>query len=107
MKTISAEFLGRRLGGTGLYLGARFGVALFGVEASSLTSTVKINGSGTSFAYGPVLGYEIKILQSFGLDIDLSWRDISRTTITFPGITSVQVDSSSAGVISGGVNFYF
>lgn len=103
---ILPEIIARRMFGTGLYLGGRFGVGITSVSATK--STTSISASGTSFASGPALGYEIDIIPHLSLGIDLSWITRAGTTLTFPtGVGTLQVDSVSYLMLQGGLVAHF
>ena len=100
---LMAELITRRMFGTGLYLGARIGIALLGDTLS--TTQVSYSASTSSFAIGPTLGYEFPILKNLAFDFDFSWIGVSASTLTFPTVGSVAVNGSSAALLQGGVIF--
>lgn len=101
---ITTELIGRRLFGSGLYLGGRAGVDLANVTLSA--SSVSYNSSASAFLVGPVLGYEFPILQQIAIDIDATWMAEGSSTFNFPTLGSVSVESSSGFVFQGGISFH-
>lgn len=94
MIQLSAETITREAWGTGLYLGARWGM---GINSSTLDNgTNTFAGSATRFLVGPVMGYEIPVMDGASIALDVSWITAGGGTITYPGLGTFAFGSSSA-----------
>lgn len=101
---LTAEILGRELGGTGFYMGGRFGIALESLTISSGANS--IGASSTTGAVAPVVGYEVPVTPFMNICADISWMNHFSGSITL-GTTSVSYPSSSSLLMQGGLLFRF
>jgi hypothetical protein len=102
---VMAEVLGRKLWGTGLYMGARLGLGFYYLELKS--PTYPADDTATSFAFGPVVGYEIPLSEKFKPNLELSFVHLGGGTLSAPGIGDLPYDSTSALLLQGGFMFEF
>lgn len=102
---VSGELITRKIFGTGLYVGGRFGV---GISSSTITSgSNTYAGSTNRFLVGPVLGYEIPIVDKLALALDVAWVSIGGGAITLPGLGTFTVNGGSAFTFLGGLLINF
>lgn len=98
------EVLYREAFGTGAYFGARAGFAYLKIEAT--TATASIQSDNTTFAVGPVAGYEFPISDRVSLGLDLSWISIQGGS--FPlGNLNVPYGNINIFTYQAGLNFRF
>lgn len=102
---IFLEFVARRAFGSGLYFGARGGVVIESISAQSASTSV--SGSGVSFGFAPVLGYEIELASAVSLGVDLSWLTKMSGSLTLPGIGAFNYDMAQAFVPAATLNIQF
>jgi hypothetical protein len=100
---LAVEFIGRRLFGSGLYLGGRFGVDLGSVTIGD--QSVSYSANAAAIAGGPVVGFEFSIIKQLAIDIDTSWMRVGSATFNFPTIGSVTSGSTSGFLLQGGLTF--
>lgn len=102
---VMAEALGRKIGGSGLYAGARLGLAFYYLQLKS--PSYSADDTATSFAFGPVVGYEIPLAEKFKPNLELSFVHVGSGSLSAPGIGDVPYDSTSALLLQGGFMFEF
>ncbi len=103
--TVLGELLCRRVGGSGLYFGARAGVDISTLTVSSASSIVP--GNGTAFTYGPVMGYEFALGSAVSFDVDLTWVSVASHTVTFTTGSAVDIDYSQYITSLAGLSLHF
>ena len=102
--TMMLEAVTRRMFGSGLYLGGRFGGSLNSINIAS--STTDLSASAMSLAVAPVIGYEIDVAQAVSLGLDVNWTVIGGTTFKFPTGTKIETTSQGAVMMQGEVIFH-
>lgn len=101
---VGTEILCRKAFGSWVYYGGRFGLGITSLSFSA--GGTSLSGSGTSFAFAPVVGYEAPISARSDLIIDLSYLTIGGGNMSILG-TSVNYNATQALTLSGGVSFKF
>lgn len=101
---LTAEYVGRKIGGSGVYLGGRIGIAFLSGETDDGTTTT--NFSDTSMAVGPVLGFEAPLGDTSNFVLDLSWVSIAKGEFDVNG-TAVPYDPISIINVQAGISFDF
>lgn len=105
LTSIMGELVTREAFGTGIYFGARAGLAL--TSATVTASGTSASASGTSFAFAPVAGYEFALSKQLRLAADLSWLNRTGLTMAFPNGSSVKLDSAAAMLFQAGLGYRF
>lgn len=100
---LMAELLDRQVASTGLYFGARFGLTLASVDLSA--GSTSVSASGTTFAFSPVIGYEVPLAPRLALTLDASWITFLSYSVTFPSGTSIDIPSSQGVGLLGGLTY--
>lgn len=91
---IMVELLGRRLFGSGLFVGGRVGVGIVTVGLTkSSTNTQISSGSDTDLAVGPVAGYEFRVAEHVSIPLELSFISIGQ------GTTSNHIDFNAVSAL--------
>lgn len=103
--TIMAELTSRRLFGSGLYMGGRFGIGLLSLSLSGIS--LSASTSTAVFAVAPVLGYEQNITENVAIALDFSWQVVGSGTFKFSSGTSLTADPMGMALLQGGIAFHF
>ena len=90
---VGLEILGRHLGGSPIYAGARLGMVPVTISASN--ATTDLSSSGSSFGVGPVVGFEYEVAPAISLGLDLSYISVSSGTVS-GDLGSLKYDGVSA-----------
>lgn len=64
----------------GLWLGARLGVAAYSAKSKAGEGMV-VDKTSSGFEWGPTLGYDYKLAQSFSIGVDLAYMQSSINTL--------------------------
>jgi fructose-specific component phosphotransferase system IIB-like protein len=97
---LQGEILARKAFGTGLYFGLRAGVAFVYAEVSQGASYLE--GYGTTFVWGPAVGYEGSLGDRVKANLDLSLLNASEGSID-AGRARVKIRSSTGLLIQAGI----
>lgn len=71
---LTGEVVARKAWDTGLFFGGRIGAGFTYIDISS--GSVSLAGTGTSFAWGPVVGYELPLAEKLNFTAELSWMNL-------------------------------
>jgi hypothetical protein len=99
---LMAEILSRKAFDTGLYFGVRVGVGFTNLTIKD--SSAEISDTATTFAYAPVIGYELPIAEKFNVNAELSLITVGGGTLKY-GSTELNFARASALSFQGGVMF--
>lgn len=105
---IAPEVLWRNAWDTGLYLGARAGIAAVSADFSSGSTSVR--GSNNTFAWAPVVGFEFAPdpkAREVLLSIDASWMQIGPGSLNFPGFEPEPYNRTAALLLQVGASVQF
>jgi hypothetical protein len=106
---IGAEYVARKVGGSGFYLGGRAGLGMISQSATDGVNT--IDGSATVFTFAPVLGLEVPLGGSANLVFDAAWVNFGGGTMELTDATgatgSVEFDNTAAVTLHLGLGFSF
>lgn len=105
LTSIMGELVTREAFGTGIYFGARAGLAL--TNATVTASGTSVSASGTSFAFAPVAGYEFALSKQMTLTADISWLNRTGLSMTFPNGATVNFNSAAAVLFQAGLGYRF
>jgi hypothetical protein len=103
---IAGELLTRRIFGTGLYVGGRFGLGIVSISYSN-PSNGSYGGNGDSFVASPVLGYELSLARHFDISMEAAWVVLSSSYIMVPNIGAVFYNAISAVTLQGGLTYHW
>ncbi len=99
------EILVRQFFGTGLYFGARVGMAFIDLEVKVGATTTK--GSGDNIIYGPAIGYEFPITGRLSLVADVSTLYVPNGEVEIQNVGKTPYGRTGGALIQGGVNFHW